>query len=854
MILNLAIGGTFDGDPQSDAILPATQRSQLPGRPRRPYFDTGAARPRHSHASLRDRTAMDLRDQLQQTLGAAYIIERELGGGGMSRVFVAEETALGRKVVIKVLSPELAAEVSTDRFTREIRFAASLQQANIVPVLATGETRGLPYFTMPFVQGLSLRQRLSRGDPLPISETVGILRDVARALAYAHERGIVHRDVKPENVLLSGDTAVVTDFGIAKAVADARTQPGIATLTQAGTSIGTPAYMAPEQSMGDPNVDQRADLYSFGCLAYELLTGASPFHGRPVAALVAAHLTERPTPVASRRTDCPPAIETLVMQCLEKDPAHRPQSAREVLYALGLVGAPAPLAIPRKLQLRTAGVAVALAVVAAVSIVMITSQRGSAGAGQGVKSLAVLPFANIGGDSAQEYLAEGMSDELTTALGKVQGVQVAARTMANRYRGHRDVDAREAGHTLGVAYILQGSVRRAGKTLRVSAQLANVSDGRELWADTYDRASKDVFAVQDEITRSIMAALQQRLTSRASQAVAQSAQGTTNADAYDLYLRGRYLLQRRGPGVEQSIERFQRAIELDSTFGRAYAGLSEALEYTPYFGNPPAPAVRDRVTRLARRALVLDSSLAEAHVALGLAHMHAWEWEQSGEEFRRAIASDPTDVAAHTQYARFLLYTSKFGDARAELERAKALDPNSAIVSGWLGEAHWLVGRRDDAMAAFTRALEIDSTNGPALQLISLAYADAGNTTEARRHADRLRGTSQCFLAVLVYVTGRNGDRSSALRVAHELEAKHPRPWCGEFTIANAYLGVGDTARALGAFERATGAGEIWAVFNPLASAMYDPLRGSPRFAALIRRIGLDERALTSPNGGRTKE
>ena len=800
--------------------------------------------------SLRDLPAMDLRDQLQQSLGTAYTIERELGGGGMSRVFVAEETAFGRKVVVKVLSPELAADVSVDRFTREIRFSANLQQANIVPVLATGETGGLPYFTMPFVQGLSLRERLSPGEPLSISETTSILRDVARALAYAHEHGVVHRDVKPENVLLSGDTAVVTDFGIAKAVSVARTQPGVSTLTQAGTALGTPAYMAPEQATADPAADHRADLYSFGCLGYELLTGASPFHGRSLPTLIAAHLTERPAAIASTRTDCPPALERVVMQCLEKDAARRPQSARDVLLALDVVTTPVFLGISHGWRRRATGGAVALGIVAVVAVIVIMSRRSEAAA-PGPKSLAVLPFANIGGDSAQEYLAEGMSEELTTALGKVPGVQVAARTMANRYRGRRDVDAREAGRTLGVAYVLQGSVRSAGNRLRVSAQLANVNDGREIWADTYDRASTDVFAVQDEITRSIMDALERRLTTRTSQAVTQSAQGTTNAEAYDLYLRGRYLLQRRGVGIVQSIERFQRATELDPAFGRAYAGLSEALAYTPYFGNAPSPAIRDRVTRLARRALALDSSLAEAHVALGLVHMSAWEWDRAGDELRRAIAIDPNDVSARTQYARLLLYTLKFGDAVAELERARSLDPSSAVVASWLAEGYWLVGRRAEAMVGFTRALEIDSTSANALQMSSLAYAEAGQKAEARRLADRMLGMSQGFLAIASYVIGASGDRTAALKMAHDLEAKQSRPWSGEFTIANAYLGVGDTARALHALERSTAAGELWPIFHPLSAAMYDPLRGSPRFAALVRRVGLDERTLTSPKGGR---
>ena len=281
----------------------------------------------------------DLQERVQQALSGSHTIERELGGGGMSRVFVADEQRLGRKVVVKLLSPELAAAMSTTRFEREIRVAASLQQANIVPVLSAGDLDGLPYYIMPYVEGESLRVRLGRG-PLPVSEAVGILRDVSRALAYAHERGVVHRDIKPDNVLLSGHTAVVTDFGIAKAIAAAAAAPSGATLTQLGTAIGTPAYMAPEQAAGDPDTDHRADIYAFGCMAYELLTGNAPFHGLAPHKLLVAHMSETPKALAELRPDCPPALAALVMQCLAKEPAARPASATELLARLDAVASP----------------------------------------------------------------------------------------------------------------------------------------------------------------------------------------------------------------------------------------------------------------------------------------------------------------------------------------------------------------------------------------------------------------------------------------------------------------------------------------------------------------------------------
>jgi serine/threonine-protein kinase len=290
---------------------------------------------------------MSIREQLDRTLGATLTIERELGGGGMSHVFVADDRKLGRKIVVKVLAPEKGAVFSAERFAREIKLAAALQHPHIVPVLAAGDAEGTPYYTMPFVDGESLRARLAKG-PLAIDDAVSILRDVAKALAFAHGRGVVHRDIKPENILLAGDSAVVTDFGVAKAVHDARTTPNVPslrttdfTLTEAGTSVGTPAYMAPEQAVGDPSADHRADIYAFGCVAYELFVGEPPFGRQPMHQLLVAHINETPARASTRRSDVPPALDALIARCLEKSPAARPQSAGELLQTLGGAATPA---------------------------------------------------------------------------------------------------------------------------------------------------------------------------------------------------------------------------------------------------------------------------------------------------------------------------------------------------------------------------------------------------------------------------------------------------------------------------------------------------------------------------------
>jgi eukaryotic-like serine/threonine-protein kinase len=317
---------------------------------------------------------MELRDQLQGTLGAAYSLDHELGGGGMSRIFAATETAFGRSVVVKVLPPDLVGSSNMERFRREIRLAASLQHPNIVPVLTTGETSGVPYYTMPLVEGSSLRARLRDFGALSLEEAIGIMRDVAKALTYAHARGVVHRDIKPDNILLSGGTAMVTDFGIAKAISNCTGQSMNTTLTSIGTMVGTPEYMSPEQAVAAPDTDRRADIYSFGCMGYEMLAGRPPFVGTTPQRVLKAQRTETPTPVTEYRADVPRAIAALVMRCLEKDPANRPQNAEELVQVLEHAGAQdrPPIGIPAALLVSVVlGKTMAVYVIAAIALALV---------------------------------------------------------------------------------------------------------------------------------------------------------------------------------------------------------------------------------------------------------------------------------------------------------------------------------------------------------------------------------------------------------------------------------------------------------------------------------------------------
>src|SRR5690349_2585095 len=459
----------------------------------------------------------------------------------MSTVFVARDNALGRNVVVKVLPYELAASVSVDRFKREIMLSAALQHPHIVPVLSAGEippdagvspSTPLPFFIMPFVEGESLRARLARG-PLSVRETVSILKDVGRALSYAHGRGVIHRDIKPDNILLTTGSATVTDFGVAKALSASRESRRTlgqgnrsGTITTVGTSIGTPAYMAPEQAAGDPATDHRADLYALGVVGYEMLVGAPPFHGRPPQQLLAAHLTEKPAPIGSRRYDVPAAPDALLMQLLEKEPSKRPKTAADVIRSLEdpavVSGTFTPPAVPsaqrpRRVLWALAGAGILASVAAGGAWFSnrhpATAQMGAAPAAvlpaPAGKSIAVIPLVNISRDTSDAYFAAGMTSDLSNALSRIQGLRVAGTESIAHDRASSPIDV---GKTLGVNMVLTGTVQRDKDRLRVTARLVNTADGFTIWSDMFERTSKDVFGVQDEISNAIVAAISPELS------------------------------------------------------------------------------------------------------------------------------------------------------------------------------------------------------------------------------------------------------------------------------------------------------------------------------------------------------
>jgi serine/threonine-protein kinase len=803
-----------------------------------PLFDRPAAE------RFRTLTEDDDAPRLPAILGGHYETSRELGRGGMACVYLARDTKHGRDVAVKVIRSELAASLGRERFLREIAIAARLRHPNIVPLYDSGDADGLLYFVMPYEDGPSLRSRLAREGPLPIPDALHVLQDVTRALQYAHEHGVVHRDIKPDNVMMSGGTAVVTDFGIAKAVSAAQA-PGTTTdLTLAGSGIGTAAYMAPEQAVGDPASDHRVDIYSFGCLAYEVLTGKPPFHDMPLHQIVAAHMSTVPPLVTEVRADVPESIGQLVAQCLAKDPAARPQTAAEALAVLeGSATVTAPTIPPRPKPRRLVWSRAALLAVAMVAVLI--------GAGFLLRrfttaavpiTIAVLPFGNISGDPAIAPFADGLADEVFTALGRVPGLEMRSRNGARAYRGRLGVDPAEVGRKLKVDYIVTGVLREDSGQWILSTELTRTADAAELWTDTYRAARDQQIGVAEEIGTAAAAALRKRFprTLGAAPALAASQQ-TRNPEAYRLYVLGQELLRRRGQSVKESAEAFRQAVRLDTSYAGAYAGLSMALALYPYFQLTPAEDVQQELMTSAQRAIRFDSTLAQPHIALGLAQVHRYRWDEATGEFLTALRLSPTDVEAHVQYGRLLLFLSRHAEALQQFQMARREDPASPLVLTWVATAFGLLGRMDSALTVSTQAMQGSVLTYTAVATAARMLLVSGARDSARVVASRL----SVIAADLAYIMGATGDSAKAWARIREMNARRPHGSQAKATEGLLWLGVGDTARALTSLEQATDEREIWPELVAIDDPMFASVRDSPRFRALLQRVGLSIRAAT---------
>ena len=787
----------------------------------------------------------DLHDQLRQTLGGSYTIDRELGGGGMSRVFVAEERALGRQVVVKVLAPELVSGLSLERFKREISLAAQLQHPHIVPLLAAGDVDGLPYFTMPLVEGETLRARIARAGELPIADAVRLLRDIASAIAYAHRKGIVHRDIKPENILLTDDHAVVTDFGVAKALVDA-TEGGLSQgrMTAVGVAVGTPAYMAPEQAAGDPSTDHRADIYALGVVAYELLIGSPPFEGRTLQALMAAHAATSPVPLTTRRGAVPASLESLVMRCLAKRPADRPQRAEDVVRELDVVTTPpaveqnAHFKKRRRASLRWSLVATAILIVGAVGYGL--WRRNAAPPPR--PSIAVWPLDNEGGED-DAHFAHGLTVELTSALGKVDAMDVRGQISVFDLKNKGSQSTSSIGNALNVVYLLEGSVTREADQKRISMRLVRASDDKLVWTEDYRAGTNDALAVQEKIAEAVVRALSVRLAASSGPLVRH---GTADPIAYELFTEGMYARHRYGPaGLREAIGFFNQAIERDSNYADALAWLGSTHTLLIVFAGAPASVELPIAHKYVSKALSLDPKLADAHWMLGeIISMEEQDTTNAIPEYRLSLQLDPKSV-----YGRFYWAMSVGGqEAISLLTEALELDRQasesmlalSTVYSSMkpLGGSVLIdsAARLDSAIRYLRKAVAIRPEFILARDQLGLTYLTAGKPDSALAELEQAaRSGASNDSAQLAFAYAKIGNEQKARTILGQLLASEKTRYLAPTDIALIFVGLNNYDQAFKWLERAVDEHDP-IVSTVLVGNWWAPVRRDPRFGALLRR------------------
>jgi serine/threonine-protein kinase len=699
----------------------------------------------------------DLHDRLAAALSGRYRLRSELGRGGMATVYLAQDLRHDRLVALKVLHPELAEALGPERrFLREIKTAARLEHPHILPVLDSGETQGLLWYTMPYVEGESLRDRLRREVQLPVEEAVRLTREVADALAYAHAHGVLHRDIKPENILLSGGHARVADFGIAKALEAA----GGETLTVSGVLVGTPAYMSPEQAAGERELDGRSDVYSLGCVLYELLAGEPPWRGPTPLAVIAHRFTQNPPPLGAAREGVPAGLEQAVTKALARTPADRFHTTVEFAQALAVAAAtPPPALAPQALAVSTVtgppavrrrrlppGLAVlGLGFLLGLGILFARlhtrlgdetadpkSHSGGDHASAAAKRLAVLPFENLG-DSADAYFADGVANDLRTKLSQVAGLAVIARSSSNEYRQTKK-PTQQIARELGVDYLLTATVqweKVAGgvSRVRVTPELVDLRPGhapQTRWGQQFDAAMTSVFQVQADIAAQVARALNVALGDSAKHELA--AKPTQSLPAYDAYLRGNAALASSDPAsLRRAIAAFEQAVALDSTFVQAWAGLA-AVQATLYTLSTPTPALAEATRRAAERALALGPTRPEGHVAMATYYTEVLgDNSRALMELSTALALAPGEAWLLKNMGAVELRLGRWDAARGHLEQAARLDPRSASVAGFLGRALFQTRHYPEAEQALDHALQLEPANLDFLEdraMVALAQGD----------------------------------------------------------------------------------------------------------------------------------
>ncbi len=778
----------------------------------------------------------DTFERLKAALADRYTIERELGSGGMATVYLAEDLKHERKVAVKVLRPELAAALGADRFLREIKITARLTHPHILPLLDSGDANGFLYYVMPYIEGESLRERLAREKQLPMDDAVQIAREVADALGSAHTHDVIHRDIKPENILLEEGHAVVADFGIARAVSAA----GSEKLTETGLSIGTPAYMSPEQGSGGTGIDGRSDLYSLGCVLYEMLTGHPPFTGTTAQEILVRHATDPVPSIRAARTTIPEGVEQAVIKALAKVPADRFATASQFAEALEQ-GAVAPTVTPGAARGRR-GVRVAAAAVVAGAVALGVGWWAVAGPGAAtprITSLVVLPLDNFTGDPEQEYFVDGMHEALTVELSKISALKIISRTSAMQFKGVTQ-PIPETARELGVDGVIEGSVAREGEQVRITVQLIHGPTDQHLWGDSYERELRGVLALQSEVARAI--AEQIRVTLTPEEAGRLATAGVVDPAAYEDYLKGLYQFNKLNlEGWEAAVGHFQQSTEKDPSYAPAYAMLSLAYSYgLGYYSRTPPAVVHSRALAAGERAVALDNSLAEAHASLALVKTSFdWDWAAADRASQEALRLNPNSTMALFSRAWFLTLVGRHEEAIASMKRAVELDPVAPHVNTWLGARYFMARRYDEAIGQLNKVLALQPDYRDAHIWLCYSYAKKGMYEDAARESAIVTGYRQSWWpeAWVLAVAGRSADARELLQQTAAEQRGTP---VDAYFLAMVLGELGESDRVFALLEQAY-QGRSAMMTTLKIDPRLDSLRDDRRFEALLRRMNFPQ-------------
>ena len=785
-----------------------------------------------------------------QTLSHYRILEK-VAAGGMGVVYRARDEQLDRDVALKVLpSGTLTDDTARRHFRKEALALAKLNHPNIETVYEFGTQDGTDFLVMEYVPGKTLADRLA-GGTLPEREVIALGMQIAAALEEAHERGIVHRDLKPANIAITAKgVAKVLDFGLAKLLhpVDEGTTEA---LTDSHVAAGTLPYMSPEQLKGEP-IDARADIYTIGAVLYEMATGRRAFPENQTSRLIDAILHQPPVAPRALNSRISVELESITLKCLDKDPDQRYQSAKELLVDLRRLepsssryaSPPHPSPVWGRVA-KLVGYGVPALLVLAVGLTAINVGRwrdrllGHPRTPQ-IRSLAVLPLANLSGDPTEEFFADGMTDALITDLGKISALRVISRTSVMHYRDAKKT-LPEIARELNVDAVVEGSVLRSGNRVRISAQLIRARSDQHLWTESYERDLRDVLALQSEVARNVANSIRIQVTPM--EAGRLESTSPVNEEAYQLYLKGRYHWNKRNPdALNKSLEYFQQAVSKDPQYAPAYAGLADTYRLLGQFAVLPLRVSTDKAKAAAQTALKLDKDLAEAHASLGIGSlMDHFDWRQADRELSTAIELNPGYASAYQWRAVSLASTGRVEEGVNMARRAQELDPLSLIINAYLGFAYYESRNYDSAADQCKKTLELDPNFAVAHSYLALAYAQKGayelSLGEARKGVE-LSGGAANLKVMLAVVTAAAGKRTEAQQMAVQLAGAAHEGYLNPAEIGVIYAQLGEKDRAFQWLETAYEEGSIWTAFLKSEPAL-DSLRSDPRFARLLREVGL---------------